>query len=66
MRGRERLPGVTLEALEVGVDQRVDWGIGGLMLRHRGPCGRRGRAVDQQLLAVRVQQRAGGVAVRHG
>ena len=64
MRGSERLAGVTLEALEVGVDQRVDRGFGGLMLELvGGPCGRRGGAADQPLLAVQAQQRAGGVAV---
>lgn len=60
MRGCERLPGVALEALEVGVDQRVGRGLGGRMAFERG-----GGAADQQLLAVGAQKRAGGVAVGH-
>lgn len=57
MCGCKRLTGVTLEALQVCVDQRVGWGWG----RTGTGC-----AADQQLFAVGAQQGAGGVAVRHG
>lgn len=73
MCGCKRLARIAFEALQVGVDQRVDGGLDDLLLLllrmlklQRGLCERRrGWSTDKQLLTVGAQQGAGGVTVRH-
>lgn len=70
MCGCKRLARIAFEALQVGVDQRVDGGLDDLLLRmlklQRGLCERRRCwSTDKQLLTVGAQQGAGGVTVRH-